>query len=134
MADQGTDQVLRTIYKSLLGQCESFENAHLDAEQSIGTASAKEKLARCHTLLGEKGTRASASGELDITTKFQELTSELSLADDLEPSQMKQWREMKKVKKREMEWDRGMDRNRDRNREMEMPLKPNLKLAKAQAT
>ena len=37
-----------------------------------------------------------------VEAKYNELTSEVNFADDLEPAQIKQWREMTKAKKKEI--------------------------------
>jgi hypothetical protein len=97
------DQVLRDLYKSLLKQCEDFERAHEDARSSLGSVDAKEKLAKCKSVLGEKRGKSQGVGEaVTVEAKYNELTSELMLADDLEPAQIKQWREMTKAKKKDI--------------------------------
>ena len=97
------DQLLRDLYKSLLKQCEDFERAHEDARSSLGSADAKEKLAKCKSVLGEKRGKSQGVGEaVTVEAKYNELTSEVNFADDLEPAQIKQWREMTKAKKKEI--------------------------------
>ena len=104
--EEDDHQPLQTIYKSLLKQCETFEIAHFDAEQSVGTASAKEKLARCHALLGEKGAQASVTGE-NISTTFDEMVSELKDMHEMNQHESSQWSNVQKLKRKEIGQFRG---------------------------